>query len=463
NNFFPFFNQVQNIRNNPEWYNQAGWLKDSAQGSLEYYNPMVMSKMFLLHNAKIFDPFQSEYFYWIDGGISNTLSLGYFHKDQIIKKLIDLSDKFLFICFPYETQTEIHGFNINSMKQYAKSDTVNRVARGGFFGGNKNYISDANNLYYQLLQDSLNNGLMGTEESIFTIMTYLDTKYHFEMINGDGLIYTFFENLQNTNTQYRKPKNVVNLYINTFNSPEQLQMVLDSFEQYEPDLINKTNKILINNSTKDSLFPQYDIISSKYNISEIRRGNIGICGGRQLSAEHFAESDSDYMLFFEDDMLIDYDGVCNAGFIKRVDNLYAKILNIMNQENYDFLKLSFSEFYGHNADQWSWHNVPQVKRLEYFGEAKQKPPTTFNNIKILEGLPYAEGEVYYCNWPHIISRDGNQKMFLDTKWTYPYEQTWMSHIYTLTKLQQIKPAILLASPITHYRKYHYHADERREN
>ena len=135
----------------------------------------------------------------------------------------------------------------------------------------------------------------------------------------------------------------------------------------------------------------------------------------------------------------------------------------MNQENYDFLKLSFSEFYGHNADQWSWHNVPQVKRLEYFGEAKQKPPTTFNNIKILEGLPYAEGEVYYCNWPHIISRDGNQKMFLDTKWTYPYEQTWMSHIYTLTKLQQIKPAILLASPITHYRKYHYHADERREN
>ena len=48
--FFPFFDKVQEIRKNPLWYNQAGWLKDSTQASLEYYNPMVMSKMFLLHN-----------------------------------------------------------------------------------------------------------------------------------------------------------------------------------------------------------------------------------------------------------------------------------------------------------------------------------------------------------------------------------------------------------------------------
>ena len=54
-------------------------------------------------------------------------------------------------------------------------------------------------------------------------------------------------------------------------------------------------------------------------------------------------------------------------------------------------------------------------------------------------------------------------MFLDTKWKYPYEQTWMSHIYTLTKNQEIRPAILLASPITHNRVYFYGDKERKEN
>jgi len=462
-NFFPFFEQVQNIRNNPEWYNRVGWLKDSAQGSLEYYNPMVMSKMFLLHNAKIFNPFDTEYFFWIDGGITNTLSLGYFQDNTIIEKIQSLAEKFLFVCFPYETDSEIHGFCINGMKKFAKSDTVNRVARGGFFGGHKDHISAANDTYYHLLNDSLNSGYMGTEESIFTIMTYLDSdKYRYEMINGDGLIYTFFENLKNKNFK-SKSTNTVNLYINTYNSPEQLQMVLDSFEKYEPDLLEKTNKILINNSINNDLFPKYDLISSKYNFTEIRRGNIGICGGRQLSAEHFNESSADYMLFFEDDMLIDYEGECAFGFRKRADKLFSKILSIMNKEKYDFLKLSFSEFYGHNGEQWSWHNVPEKQRLEYFGPIDHKPPTLYNNIKTLDGLPYADGEVYYCNWPHIINREGNQKMFLDTKWAYPYEQTWMSHIYTLTKQKKIKSGILLSSPITHNRTHHYHASERKEN
>jgi hypothetical protein len=463
NNFFPFFDTIQKIRNSTEWQNQAVWLKDSSQGNLEYYNPMVMSKMFLLHNAKIFNPFDSEYFFWIDGGISNTVSLGYFDKSYTLENIKKLASKFLFICFPYETNSEIHGFSIEGMKKFCQSETVNRVARGGFFGGHKDYISQANNLYYTLLQDSLNEGYMGTEESIFTIMTYLDSEtYNFEMINDDGLLYSFFEKIQNESIKLPPPKKI-SLYINTFNSPEQLQMVLDSFERYEPKFLEQTHKILINNTTKPNLFAQYENIINKYEMIEIRKGNIGICGGRQLAAEHFNCSESEYMLFFEDDMLLDYENECAFGFKKRTDSLYNTIIKIMDKEKYDFLKLSFSEFYGHNGDQWSWHNVPQEKRVEYFGNLAQKPYTLFNNIKTLNQIPYADGEIYYSNWPHIISRSGNQKMFLDTKWNYPYEQTWMSHIYTLTKENKIKPAVLLASPITHNRMYHYEAEERKEN
>jgi len=70
NNFFPFFDDIQTIRNNPEWYNLAAWLKDSTQARLDFYNPVVMSKMFLLNNAKIYNPFNTEYLFWLDGGIT---------------------------------------------------------------------------------------------------------------------------------------------------------------------------------------------------------------------------------------------------------------------------------------------------------------------------------------------------------------------------------------------------------
>lgn len=461
--FFPFFDKVQELRNNPAWYNQAGWLKDSTQGSLEYYNPMVMSKMFLLHNSKIFNPFDSSYFYWIDGGITNTLSLGYFNNPVVINNLIKLSSKFLFVCFPYETNSEIHGFNIEGMKKYCKSSTVNRVARGGFFGGHKDYISQANELYYSLLNDSLNDNYMGTEESIFTIMTYQDPSvYHFESINDDGLIYTFFEKLQNKKFKSKNSKEI-NTYIIGFNSPEQLGMVLDSFEKYENKIITDTNLVLINNTTNKSLYSDYNKIIQQYNIIEIKQDNIGICGGRQLAADHFNDSSADYMLFFEDDMLLDYDGECKFGFKKRVNHLLDSLIDIMQKEGYDFVKMSFSEFYGHNGLQWSWHNLPHDKKIEYFGELSEKPHTKFHNIKSLNGVPYVDGEIYYSNWPHIISREGNKKCFLDTKWDHPYEQTWMSHLYSLTKNNIIKPAILLASPITHNRVHHYHANERREN
>ena len=75
----------------------------------------------------------------------------------------------------------------------------------------------------------------------------------------------------------------------------------------------------------------------------------------------------------------------------------------------------------------------------------------------------ADGEIYYCNWPQIVSKNGNRKMFLETKWKHPYEQTWMSHIYKLTASNHLRSAILLLSPTTHNRFEHYDASDRKEN
>jgi hypothetical protein len=41
-----------------------------------------MSKVFLLNDARILDKFNSDYLFWIDAGISNTLHTGYFYYDK---------------------------------------------------------------------------------------------------------------------------------------------------------------------------------------------------------------------------------------------------------------------------------------------------------------------------------------------------------------------------------------------
>ena len=47
-----FYDKIQTIRTNPKWYNLSGWLSDSTQAKLDMYNPLVMSKMYLLQMVR---------------------------------------------------------------------------------------------------------------------------------------------------------------------------------------------------------------------------------------------------------------------------------------------------------------------------------------------------------------------------------------------------------------------------
>ena len=191
-------------------------------------------------------------------------------------------------------------------------------------------------------------------------------------------------------------------------------------------------------------------------------------------AEHFAETDADYYLFFEDDMTISDsgEGTCRNGFQKHVPDLYSKIHKIMVKEEFDFLKLSYTEVYMDNNIQVSWYNVPQsirdrdwpdYNKLPISGLDPYAPRTKFDKIEVIDGLSYITGNVYYANWPHITSKAGNEKMFLTEKWSHPYEQTWMSYIYQETMTGNINPGVLLASPVTHERFKHYKPEERIES
>lgn len=481
----PFFDKIQQIRNNPEWRNFAGWLSESPQANLEFYNAMMFTKMFMLNDSAFINPFESEYFFWIDGGLTNTVHSGYFLHDNVLDNLqnfvVTKDNKFIFLSYPYEGNNEIHGFERTAMAKYCSTDFVKYVCRGGFFGGKKSVIHDINGYYYSIMNNTLNEGLMGADECLFTILahTHTDIVHRFE-IDGNGLVWPFFEELKNYKIdQLKHDKKIKNakeaaLYVITYNSPKQFKTLIESMLDYDKNFIEKPTKYLLDNSSKPETFEQYSELCKKYNFEHIKKDNLGICGGRQFIAEHFDQSDAEYMYFFEDDMFFcpKKDQLCKSGFARFVADLYRKSLRIIQEEELDFLKLSFSEFYGTNSTQWSWYNVPQHVREEIWpdysklpehGTDPNSPKTKFQHIKTHEGVSYATGEVYYCNWPQVVSKEGSKKMFLTTTWGHPFEQTWMSYIFQETRKGNIKPGLLLLSPTEHNRFDHYPASERKES
>tara|TARA_R110001592_G_scaffold97479_2_gene279210 strand:- start:3653 stop:5371 length:1719 start_codon:yes stop_codon:yes gene_type:complete len=486
----PFWDKTQQIRQTAEWVDRAGWLKDSPQAALEMYNPIVQSKMFMLNDATLMSSFDTEFYYWVDAGITNTVPHGHIAHDNVLAELPSYSKPFLFLSFPYHAENEIHGFEYQAMNRIAREE-VKYVCRGGIFGGQKQAINTANSTYYSLLQDTLSQDLMGTEESIFTLMSYHEPNtYRRYELEENGLIVKFTQavnegtvTLTETKGSFTTPVTNLdltqvktNLYMLTFNSPEQVLHTIDSMKKTSSWLI-APNLFLLDNSTDPTIKLQNKQIANQYNFEYIDLGtNIGICGGRQAAADHFDNSDADFMFFFEDDMTSnppDLDGqFCRNGFRKYVPNLYNTVHKIMLEHKFDFLKLSFTEVYFDNDKQCSWYNVPQdirtrdwpnYDKLPFSGLDLNCPRTKFDKILNTDELAYITGEIYYDNWPMIVSRSGNRKMFIDTKWDHPFEQTWMSHMYQLTKDNKLKPAVLLASPIWHDRIKYYESDERKEN
>jgi hypothetical protein len=480
----PFFEDIEKIRVKDDWRNFAGWLSESPQAELKYYNPIMFTKFFMLNDSAIVNPFNSDYFFWVDGGLTNTVNQGYFNHDNVLDNLdnyVKFNDnKFIQISYPYESNDEIHGFERKAMARYCNTDYVSYVCRGGFFGGNKDTIHKMNEYYYSVMHDTLKEGLMGADECLFTILSHKhkDIIHRFE-ISGNGLVWPFFDELKKYTKEHmlnNKPKNTSNvgLYVITFNSPSQFETLIKSMLEYDTDFITKPKKFLLDNSTDLSTTSRYMELCEEHGFEHIKKDNIGIVGGRVFVAEHFDETGLDFYYWFEDDMAFypKKGEVCRNGFNRFVPNLYSKSLEIIKNENFDFLKLSFTEFYGSNDIQFSWYNVPQEVRMKLFpdktslpiqGLDPDAPRTKFNNIKIHQGLPYVDGEIYLSNWPIILSKTGNYKCYLETKWARPYEQTLMSYCYQETVKGNIKPGILLLTPTEHDRFEFYSSDLRKES
>lgn len=467
---FPFFDQVQKIRTSKKWRAQSGWITDSPQSALELYNPLVMSKQFMLNDVTLFNFFDTQYFAWVDAGIYNTVNIGeYLSEEGMLDKLICNMEKMLYICFPYDGTVEVHGFSKPAFDRYAGSGVpTNRVARGGFFGGTKDCINQINSIYYNLLSETLGAGFMGTEENIFTLITYTQPSLcNIKMIESNGLIYSFFEELKRQ--PHNKPHNgKIALYALTFNLPQQFELWVKSLRDAYPKAYDKYKKYVINNSTDESVTDEYKKLFEEHGFEEFKFDNIGINDARHFAAEHFLSTDYGYMVFFEDDMLLHKkgSGPCKNGFVTHFDDILEKAKQIVQTEDLDYLKLSFSEFYGDNHDNWAWYNLPRLSREALFGSKPTHYPeksTKIDYTRSNSGVPYAVGEFHYCNWPIMFTRRGTKTLFMDSTFEHKYEQTWMSLCMQLQRMGEIKAGCLLASIINHNRVYHYKSGTRREN
>ncbi len=191
---FPFYEEIQRIRTSKAWRSQAKWLGNSPQGQLALYNPLVLSKLYWLHEESQLNVFRTPYFVWLDGGILShfSRSLRNAMNEKVFNHLTVFLDKFFVLTYPYHQNTEIHGFERQACARYCRTDFVDRVCRGGLLGGSRASVEKVFALYDAMLRETLRNGFMGTEESILTILSFrFPELFHVEPLpTGDTA--TFF-------------------------------------------------------------------------------------------------------------------------------------------------------------------------------------------------------------------------------------------------------------------------------
>lgn len=492
--YAPFWDKTQEIRVNPEWLELAPWLPGSPQASNEWYNPIVQSKMFMMHDVTIWNPFNTKYFLWIDAGLANTVDHSTLIHPEFYNNIVKHIDPFLFLSFKYETvdgTKEIHGLKVENMRALSgeQDRTEWNVCRGGLFGGTKKSLDFAHGTYYGLLSNSLDQGVMGTEESIFCIMSYLRPNYFrryelpgsmivdfYQDVIDDGVAKITGDNLYNK--EYDGIKERTAVYVLTFNKPKQLEETLTHMERWNPEWLTGRHKYVIDNSVDEGIISEMAAVCSAHGFIHLPQGkNTGIFWGRKKAAEHFDSlEDCDFYVFFEDDMHLngvdepigDY---CRNNLPTKIRNLWDKAHGIMVREDLDFLKLTFTEVFLDNNYQVSWYNVSDEKRREYWPKNHKLPVhqfdpdcprTRYDKIDSFDGLLYAVGQPYYCNWPILMSKRGNKRVFLEQQPERPDERAQMGCVFEQQVSGDIKAAVLLASTITHGRSEHYEQKERRE-
>jgi hypothetical protein len=220
----------------------------------------------------------------------------------------------------------------------------------------------------------------------------------------------------------------------THNSPNQLLAFFDRLGQKAPDLFARSRILVLNQTDVSGLHLEYSRICDNAGVGQLCRPNRGASGGRFAAAEVFHQSGEDSMFYFEDDMLLCDDCLlrCRFGFPNQVHNLFDKAIRVLESEKLDYLKLTFHELYADHS------------RNYYDGT-----PARFDKLgSVDDEIGYFVGQVYYSNWPMLITRAGSMKLFVPPAVT---EGKVVQRAVRLHRDGELLTGVLAAFPICHTR------------
>jgi hypothetical protein len=224
----------------------------------------------------------------------------------------------------------------------------------------------------------------------------------------------------------------MDIYFLSCDAPKQFTEILNSILDYDRWILTN-NCFLINQSNGKSFDSEYSNICHHYNINHIKCKNRGCSGGRHTAAEFFKISGSDMMMFLEDDMLFnrDIERRCRFGMSNRFDNLTQTCIDIIKEEDLDFIKLNFHEVFNDHSRTW-----PDSKN------------TKFTKLGSKNNIPYLIGDIYFSNWPMIITKLGSNKLFLEE---IKEEKYIAKKSLEMFELGTLKAGVVLGYPTIHTR------------
>jgi hypothetical protein len=253
------------------------------------------------------------------------------------------------------------------------------------------------------------------------------------------------------------------LYVISYNSPDQFRLLVESIDRANPELLVSAGRFLLDNSTDVETRKGYDRLCERFGFTVLRHGNLGVTGGRVFCAKHFdALSQYDALYWFEDDMLLYAPEAqpCRNGFRAHVPGLAQITKQIVRRESLDFLKLSFTEFFGDHHLNWAWYHISPDLRERSFPDGTFRTRIQYSGAE--GGISYIVGDVHFDNWPTYMTRRGNALLFLMDDAPAAWEGCYMARAFELQQRVELRAGALLASPVNHNRTYYYPAEERRE-